>query len=103
MTSIPASESSNPKGRSSAHADESTHGSDGAQVVSVRLVGMDKPFFVAIAVAISIMSAFYAFESGRETAQAVYWLQRNEAFLEQLSAQGVHVPSDLLIHKGKSP
>lgn len=73
------------------------------QFVNLRLVGTDKPLLTAAALAISIMSAFYAFESGRETAQAVYWLQRNEAFLEQLSAQGVHVPSDLLIHKGKSP
>lgn len=68
--------------------------------VNVRMIGFDKPFFTALAVAISIMSAFYAFEAGREQAQAVYWLQRNEAFLEQLSNQGVHVPPDLL-HKGK--
>lgn len=75
----------------------STHGS--GQSVNVRMVGFDKPFFVAAALAISIMSTFYAFEAGRETAQAVYWLQRNEAFLEQLSNQGIKVPSDLLTHK----
>ena len=74
--------------------------SGSGQSVNVRLVGFDKPFFVAAALAISIMSAFYAFEAGRETAQTVYWLQRNEAFLEQLSAQGIHVPQDLLNHKG---
>lgn len=69
------------------------------QLVNVRLVGTDKPLLTAAAIAISVMSAFYAFEAGREQAQAVYWLQRNEAFLEQLSAQGVRVPQDLLTHK----
>ena len=67
----------------------------------VHLVGMDKPFFTALAVALSVFSTIYAFEAGRETAQAVYWLQRNEAFLEQLSNQGVKVPQDLLHHQEK--
>lgn len=75
----------------------------GAANVRVSLVGMDKPFFTALAVTLSLFSAIYAFEAGRETAQAVYWLQRNEAFLEQLSAQGVHVPPDLLDHKERHP
>lgn len=75
----------------------STNGS--GQAVNVRMVGFDKPFFTALAIAISIMATFYSFESGRQTAQAVYWLQRNEAFLEQLSAQGIKVPRDLLTHK----
>ena len=68
-------------------------------ITEVKLVGFDKPFFTALALAIAIMSAFYSFEAGREMAQTVYWLQRNEAFLEQLSAQGVHVPPDMLNHK----
>ena len=69
--------------------------------VSIRLVGYDRPFFTALALAVSILSAFYSFEAGRQATQAVYWLQRSEAFLEQLSAQGVHVPPDLLNHKEK--
>lgn len=73
----------------------------GAANVRVSLVGMDRPFFTALAVALSVFSTIYAFEAGRQTAQAVYWLQRSEAFLEQLSAQGVHVPPDLLQHKEK--
>jgi hypothetical protein len=75
--------------------------SGSGQSVNVRLVGYDRPFFTAAALAISIMSAFYAFEAGREAQQEVYWLQRSEAFLEQLSAQGIHVPPDLLNHKEK--
>jgi len=75
---------------------KAVHGS--GSITEVKLVGFDKPFFTALAIAISIVSAFYSFEAGRETAQSVYWLQRSESFLEQLSAQGVHVPADLL-HK----
>lgn len=70
-------------------------------IVRVNLVGMDRALFTALALTLSIFSVIYAFEAGRQQAQSVYWLQRNEAFLEQLSAQGVHVPSDLLHHKEK--
>lgn len=80
----------------------STSGTGQANNIVVRLVGYDKPFFIALAVAISVISAFYSFEVGREAALSNYWLQRNEAFLEQLSAQGVHVPNDLLTHKENS-
>lgn len=71
----------------------------GASNVRVSLVGMDRAFFTALALALSVFSVIYSFEAGRQQAQSVYWLQRNQAFLEQLSAQGVHVPSDLLHHK----
>lgn len=82
------------------HADElgQTASTKGGQAVNIRMVGFDKPFMSALAVAISVMSAFYSFEAGRQGAQQTYWLQRNEAFLEQLATQGVHVPADLL-HK----
>lgn len=85
------------------HNDESVTAHPGSQqsIVRLNVVGMDKPFFTALAVALSVFSTIYAFEAGRQTAQAVYWLQRSEAFLEQLSAQGVHVPPDLLQHKEK--
>jgi len=69
--------------------------------IRVSLVGMDKPFFIALAIALSVLSAFYSFEAGRQTAQAVYWLQRDEAFLEQLTAQGIKVPQDILDHVKK--
>lgn len=78
-----------------------TGGGDTQANAVVHLVGTDNKLLTAAALAISIMSAFYAFEAGRQTAQAVYWLQRNEAFLEQLSAQGVKVPQDLLHHQEK--
>lgn len=70
-------------------------------IVHQHVIGMDKPFFTALAIALSVFSTIYAFEAGRQTAQAVYWLQRNEAFLEQLSNQGVKVPQDLLHHQEK--
>lgn len=79
------------------HAENSGTGASVNQVVKL-LVGFDRPFFTALAFAIAIMSAFYSFEAGRQAAQQTYWLQRNEAFLEQLSAQGYRVPADLL-HK----
>lgn len=81
--------------------DDNSQSADGSGSANVRVsvVGFDKPFFTALAVALSVFSTIYAFEAGRETAQAVYWLQRSEAFLEQLSAQGVKVPQDLLHHK----
>lgn len=79
--------------------DGATFENRGSGQIVHTVVGMDKPFFTALAVALSVFSTIYAFEAGRQTAQAVYWLQRSEAFLEQLSAQGVHVPPDLLQHK----
>jgi len=69
--------------------------------VRVSLVGMDRPFFTAFAIVLSIMSAFYAFECQKQASVMSYWLQRNEAFLEQLSNQGVKVPQDLLHHQEK--
>jgi hypothetical protein len=57
----------------------------------------------AVSIAVSVVCAFYAFEAGRQQSQAVYWLQRNEAFLEQLSSQGIKVPPDLLTHKETAP
>lgn len=71
----------------------------GGQAVNIRLVGFDKPWFTALAVAISLMSAFYAFEAGRQATQEVYWMQRTEAFLELLANQGYKVPPDLLHHR----
>jgi hypothetical protein len=67
----------------------------------IHLVGSDSRLLCAVAIAVSIMSAFYSFEAGREAALANYWLSRNEAFLEQLSNQGVKVPQDLLHHHEK--
>lgn len=71
----------------------------GGQAVNIRLVGFDRPWFTALAVAISIMSAFYSFEAGRQATQDVYWRQRTEAFLEILATQGYRVPPELLHHK----
>lgn len=82
-------------------SDESIRADHGGQLVNIRLVGMDRPFFTALAIVLGIFATIYAYECGRQTSQAVYWLQRNEAFLEQLSNQGVKVPEDLLTHKEK--
>lgn len=83
-------------------ADDSIRSENGSSQAVVKLIGYDKPFLTALAIAISILSAFYSFEMGRDAQQQIYWAQRTEAFLEQLSAQGVHVPPDLLPHKEDS-
>lgn len=86
---------------SDAHDQNADDSQRGVANVKVHVIGQDSRLLTAVALAISIMAAFYSFEAGRETAQAVYWLQRSEAFLEQLSAQGVKVPPDLLQHREK--
>lgn len=80
------------------HADESQLAEGGSSNVRIHLVASDAKYISAIALAVSMLCAFYAFESGRQNAQSTYWLQRNEAFLEQLSNQGVKVPCDLRPH-----
>lgn len=68
------------------------------QSVNVRMIGFDKPLLTAIAIVLSIVSILFSFYLTGYLIRTEYWLQRNEAFLEQLSTQGVHVPPDLL-HK----
>jgi len=80
------------------HADESQRAETGGSNIRIHLVAADAKYISAIALAVSIICAFYAFEAGRQYAQSVYWLQRNEAFLEQLSSMGVKVPCDLRPH-----
>lgn len=80
------------------HADEGMHAYHGANVRNHFVLGVDRPFFAALAVAISIVSAFYSFDAGRQLSQYVYWMQREESFTEQLSSQGIHVPQDILDH-----
>ena len=82
---------------------QNAEGSGPNSNIRVNIVGMDRPFFTAFAIVLSIMSAFYAWECQKQASMMSYWLQRNEAFLEQLSSQGVKVPQDLLTHKEKSP
>lgn len=81
-----------------------THNQGSGQSVSVRLVGFDQPFFTALAAVLGIggmiMGLVSITASERVDAKAVYWLQRDEAFLETLSAQGYSVPKDLLNRKG---
>lgn len=74
------------------------HSTGYGQAVNVRLIGYDKPFLTAVAIALSIFSILFSFYLTGYLIRTEYWLQRNEAFLEQLSTQGVHVPPDLL-HK----
>lgn len=80
------------------NVDEGQTAESGGTNVRIHLVATDAKYISAIALAVSILCAFYAFESGRQAAQSTYWLQRNEAFLEQLSNQGVKVPCDLRPH-----
>lgn len=83
------------------HTQTDDHGKtvNGAgSITEIKLVGFDRPFFTALAITLSIVSILYSFYLGGYLIRTEYWLQRNEAFLEQLSNQGVHVPADLL-HK----
>jgi hypothetical protein len=75
------------------------HGS--GSITEVKLVGYDRPFFAAAAIAISLMCLIYAFKVDREQAQEAYWRQRTESFLETLATQGYKVPTDLLPSKAK--
>ena len=88
----------------------SAHAENGGSAVNlnVRMIPVeprDRTAFVisislsAVALAVSILCAFYAFECGRQTAQNVYWGQRTETFLEQLSEQGIKVPCDIRTHE----
>lgn len=79
----------------------SVHGS--GSVTSIRLVGFDRPFFTAFAVALSLVCLLYAFKCDRDLAQDAYWRQRTESFLEVLATQGYKVPADLLPSKGAKP
>lgn len=83
---------------------QTVHGA--GSITSIRLVGFDRPFFSALAVTLAIAAMILSFEAERSAdrtdAKAVYWLQRDETFLEQLSAQGYKVPPDLL-HHGDRP
>lgn len=64
----------------------------------VSLVATDRPLLIALALALSVFAVIYTFEAGRQLAQYVYWEQRTSTFLEQLSAEGVPVPKDILEH-----
>jgi hypothetical protein len=88
----------NAEGQTTNHADESMKAEGGGAVVRVQFIASDARYISAIALAVSVICAFYAFETGRQNAQSTYWLQRNEAFLEQLSNQGIKVPCDLRPH-----
>ena len=66
--------------------------------VRIHLVAADPKYISAIALAVSLLCAFYAFTAGNKLSQYVYWMQREESFTEQLSSQGIKVPQDILDH-----
>lgn len=84
--------------RATNHADESMRAESGGQNIRVHLIASDPKYISAIALAVSVLCAFYAFEAGHTASQATYFMQRSEGFLEQLSNQGVKVPCDLRPH-----
>lgn len=73
-----------------------TNGS--GQSVNIRLVGADRAFWIAVAVVMSLFSFLYCFSVNHEEAQRVYFENREEAFIEQLSFEGYKVPLDVLQH-----
>ena len=77
------------------HADESIKGRGN---IRIDIVAPDPKHLSAIAIAISLMCFLFTAYCGHLLVHAEYWLQRNEAFLEQLSNQGIKVPCDLLPH-----
>ena len=75
----------------------------------VQIMGFEEPAKVlrallwpimisCLALAVCVICTFYSFESGRQLNQYVYWMQREEGFVEQLSSQGTKVPQDILDH-----
>lgn len=72
-------------------------------ITEIKLVGYDRPFFTALAVALSFGCLLYAMKCDRDLAQDAYWRQRTESFLEVLATQGYKVPADLLPSKGAKP
>lgn len=80
------------------HADESQRAESGGSNIRIHLIASDPKYISAIALAVSVLCAFYAFEAGHTASQAEYFMQRSEGFLEQLSNQGVKVPCDLRPH-----
>ena len=91
-------------GRTTQNADESVHGSGAATVQNIRLeIPPDnlrwQSALILLSLAASIVAAIFSFFAFQELSAAEYWLSRNEAFLEQLAGQGVHIPNDLLRHK----
>lgn len=74
----------------------STNGS--GQSVVVRMVATDKPLITAIAIALGLINLIWMSSTTRDVGQLVYWTQREETFLEQLSTQRIQVPPDILDH-----
>lgn len=82
------------------HADDSQNGVMNNKIsIGVDLFVM---IFVIMLSSLSLCLSIYAtidvYDANRKLALADYWLNRNEAFLEQLSAQGIKVPCDIVPH-----
>ncbi len=71
------------------HADESVRGERGAQVTSVRnTIGLDKPLFTALALALSIFSVIFCSFVWSWEEKRAYMTQRCEGFIEQIAFEG---------------
>lgn len=53
--------------------------------VAVRLVGFDQPFFTALALVASFVSAMFCWFTQHSETQRVYFTQRCEAYVEDLA------------------
>lgn len=64
---------------------DSVHGEGGSNVTSIRLIGYDRPFFIALSVAISLVAAMFCFFTYSQENRRVYYTMRCEGFVEQLA------------------
>lgn len=61
------------------------------QAVNVRLIGYDKPIFVAIAIALAVLAIVLAVVAEREARLAEYYAVDLKIYIVQ---QGLHPPQD---------
>jgi hypothetical protein len=62
------------------------------QAVSIKLIGMDQPFFVALAVVISVVAALFCFFTEMREERRVYFTMRCEGFIEQAAFEHKTIP-----------
>lgn len=80
------------EGRPNNLNDESLSATRDAVRVDMKVVGMDQPFFTALAVVLSIVAAVFCFFTEMREERRVYFTQRCEAYIEQAVFNHAAVP-----------
>lgn len=71
---------------------DSVRSEGNSSAVSVRVMGMDQPFFTALAVALSLAAFAFAFYVEMQEQRRVYFTQRCEAYIEQAAFDHKPIP-----------